>query len=405
MSRKTTGTQNYDLKVLKPDHKIITDPFTGVELTFLTSSFPSSSIYFHERSWLVDSSMIVFRGRGGVLGYLTGTGELVEITTPTGPINPSYFTAGSRKNVVFCMRENDVLELTPTIEVSPDVEQECSRVTMSERTVATLPLAGQINCSYDDTFISAGLRGTPPSIHVIEVETGNVRQIGDFGPPFMFRGHVQWSRTASNLLCLSAGPDWHKPGDPHHTCIVDPKDGVPREVYRQVEGELVTHQSWWVDDQILFCGAPQAVGLPGDPELREMSHVNALEPRTGVVRIIGAASWWPEGSDKDVWRRNWWHCAGSEDGRWVVADTFAGDIVLFEGATTRPHLLTTGHRTQGIQHPEPGWDRRGDYVLFSSHMLASLDDETPEPCACIARIPVEWQTECTDRAKRTSQWV
>ena len=259
------------------------------------------------------------------------------------------------------------------------------------RHIATLPMAGQMNGNYDDTYLSVGLRGKPPTIVVIDVEGGDVREVGRFEPPFMFRGHVKWSRTASNLLSFSAGPDWHKEGDPQHLRVMDPADGIVRTVYEQAVGELLTHDSWWVDDQIVYCGAPQAVGLPGDPEKREMSHVNLLDHKTGVVRIVAAGSWWP-GSDKDVWRRNWWHAAGSDDGRWIVADTFSGDVVLFEGATTRPRLLTSGHRTSGVQHAEPGWDRSGERVIFSSHMLGSMDgNDDPTPRACIADVPADWQ--------------
>ena len=387
----------YAAEVSPSDHTILTDPVTGVELTFLTTNSRSSGIYFHERSWLADGSMVLFRREGRVTGYLVETGELVAFTTPQGDLGDSTFTAAALRNSVFCMRGNDVLELTPTVEISSDPASAPSRVAIRERYIATLPLAGQINGNYDDTYLSAGLRGTPPTICVIGIDDGSVREVGRFEPPFMFRGHVKWSRTASNLLSFSAGPDWHREGDPQHARIMDPEDGVVHVAYHQVAGELFTHDSWWVDDQILFCGAPPAAGLPGDPTKRELSHVNALDTRTGVVRIIGAGSWWPDGSDHDVWKRNWWHCAGSDDGRWVVADTFSGDIVLFEGSTTRPRLLTSGHRTHGVQHAEPGWDRAGEKVIFSSHMISPTDEAEVEPRACVAAIPADWQEENSAR--------
>ena len=148
----------------------------------------------------------------------------------------------------------------------------------------------------------------------------------------------------------------------------------------------MTHESWWVNDQILFCGAPPALKLKGDSQRRERSHVNTLDPKTGHVRILGAGSWWPGATEAEIWRRNWWHAAGSSDGRWVAADNPHGDIVLFEGSTTRPRLLTTGHRTYGGgAHPHPGWDRRGRQVIFTSHMLGGQTQ------ACVATIPNHWQ--------------
>ena len=60
--------------------------------------------------------------------------------------------------------------------------------------------------------------------------------------------------------------------------------------------------------------------------------------------------------------------------------------MLFEGTTARPRTLTVGHRTYGRgTHPEPGWDREGRRVIFSSHLLS--DDVN----ACVAEIPEAWQ--------------
>jgi hypothetical protein len=65
----------------------------------------------------------------------------------------------------------------------------------------------------------------------------------------------------------------------------------------------------------------------------------------------------------------------------VVADNWHGDIVLFEGRNSRPHLLTKDHRTYGGgEHPHPGWDRKGEQVIFTSHKLGSPD-------VCIATVP------------------
>ena len=59
--------------------------------------------------------------------------------------------------------------------------------------------------------------------------------------------------------------------------------------------------------------------------------------------------------------------------------------MLFEGKTTRPHLLTSGHRTYGKgEHPHVGWDRKGEKVIFASHMLGNEN-------VCVVTIPKAWQ--------------
>ena len=79
-----------ELEVLPPEHKTMTDPETGAELNFLTTDPASDlNLYFHERSWLSDGSLIVFtssRQKGGTLGYVTATGELVRLATPSGSL-------------------------------------------------------------------------------------------------------------------------------------------------------------------------------------------------------------------------------------------------------------------------------------------------------------------------------
>ena len=44
------------------------------------------------------------------------------------------------------------------------------------------------------------------------------------------------------------------------------------------------------------------------------------------------------------------------------------------------YLDTYGHGT----HPEVGWDRRGEQVIFASHMLGDVN-------VCVATIPKAWQ--------------
>ncbi|MCC6489202.1 MAG: hypothetical protein IT364_17005, partial [Candidatus Hydrogenedentes bacterium] len=70
---------------------------------------------------------------------------------------------------------------------------------------------------------------------------------------------------------------------------------------------------------------------------------------------------------------------------WVVADNWHGDITVFEAKTTRPHIVTSGHRTYGSgDHPHVGWDRLSKQVIFASHMQGNPD-------VCVATIPEAWQ--------------
>jgi hypothetical protein len=369
----------FDLHVFPPEHKAVTDPQTGIELLFLTTNPASDrNLYFHEQSWLADSSMILFtsgRENGGAMAYLVATGELLRLTTPNGGLGA--ITAAVSRNSVFGLRGNTVVEMSLASVISSDVSAAPSEVTAEERVICTLcdvVAKTALNESCDGRYLSLGVEhtgATPgPGIIIIDVKSGAVQALCRLDGAAEFASHVQWSRTNPNLLSFA--------GSPQRLWAVDIRNGVPRCVYIQQEDELATHESWWVEDQILFCGGTH-------PKPTEDSHVKVLDIHSGQVRIVGAGSWWAGAVPHEVAKENWWHAAGSANGRWVVADNWHGDISLFEGHTTRERELTLGHRTYGKgTHPHVGWDRRGEQVIFASH---TLGDEN----VCVATIPRAWQ--------------
>lgn len=376
-----SGPESFDLTVLPPEHKKMVDHSTGAKLVFLTTD-PSrdTNLYFHERSWLADGSLIFFnsgRDRGGAMAYIVQTGELVRLATPHGGIGA--VNAAKDRNSVFGRRGDDVIELALTVNVSSDPRASPSKVVATERVIASLPgikMHTPPSEGCDGRHLAVGvIIEDAGGIYVIDVASGEYRELCRLPDPPGYGGHVQFSRSNPNLLSYA--------GRPQRLMVVDIRDGVPRNIYAQRDGELVTHEHWWVadangNDQLVFCA-----GL--HPEPVEDAHVKVINVQTGVVRVIGTGAWWPDGEDEEVAKQNFWHCAGSEDGRWVAADNWHGDITLFEGKTSRPRQLTVGHRTYGHgEHPHVGWDREGKQVVFTSHMLG-------DPNVCIATIPEAWQ--------------
>ena len=399
----TAAQNSYPLEVLPPEHRQMTDPKTGTELLFLTTAPDNDvNLYFHEFSWLADESVILFtssRTNGGLMGYVTATGELIRIHTPQGGLGGA--TAAGRGNSILAMRGRSIVEIKLVIKLSDAPTLRRSRVTATERVVGTLTDGGPstaLNPSCDGKYVAFGVTGLADPAHgqaicKINLKTGKLSEVCRFPQPPGFAGHVQWSRTNPNLLSFAGarGPTGDVAGPVHSSTgpedylgrgqrlwVVDIRDGVPRNVYLSEEGELVTHESWWVNDQMIFCG-----GKCPAPDV--LSHVKVLNIYSGEVRIVGAGAWLPGVSASEAARFNWWHAAGSGNGRWIVADNSHGDIMLFEGKTTRPHLLTSGHRTYGGgEHPHVGWDRKGEKVTFGSHLLGNLD-------VCVAMIPKTWQ--------------
>ena len=398
----------YPLEVLPPECRRMTDPKTGAELLFLTTAPENdANLYFHEYSWLADESVVLFtsaRAQGGLMGYVTATGELIRLRSPQGSLGGA--TAAARGSGLFAVRGRSIVELKLAIEPSPTPSTHPSRVTVTERVLCTLSDGApstSLNPSCDGKYVSVGVTGFAdrtrgPAICKIAIKSGKLSEVCRLPQNPGYGGHVQWSRTNPNLISFAGGrgptKDFAGPvpaatspedyaGRGERLWVVDIREGVPRNVYLAEEGELVTHESWWVNDQLLFCGGKSST--PG----AELSHVKVLNIYSGRVRIVGAGAGWPQATPAEAARLNWWHAAGSADGRWVAADNWHGDIMLFEGKTTRPHLLTTGHRTYGQgEHPHVGWDRKGEKVVFGSHLLGNLN-------VCDATIPKAWQDALT----------
>ena len=374
---------SYAFKILPSEARQMTDPQTGTELLFLTTNpADDQNLYYEQRSWLADSSLILFnssRTNGGLMGFLTATRELVRLATPNGALGSA--TAARNRNSVFAVRGAEVLELSLQIEPSNHPADLPSKVTGSERIICSLPAEylppnTSLSENADGTLLSLGVGGRGNwntnnfgRVITIDVQTGKMSEIARV-PVTNFAGHVVFSRTNPDLVSFAQAECWIEVLD------VRKKQSVFR--HKKVEGEFCTHHCWWLDDTITFTGGFH-------PQPTEDADVKAINIRTGLTRIIGKGSWWPGATPSELGKNNWWHACGSETGRWVVADNWHGDIGIIHAKTTRTYLLTSGHRTYGHgTHPEVGWDRKGKQVIFASHMLGDVN-------VCVATIPQAWQ--------------
>ena len=375
-----TLSPEYALPVFPREDSFRKDPETGTDLLFLTNAKKRDThFYFHQRAWLADGALIFLysaREKGGLMAYVVETGELAQITAADGS-KAGAATAAVDRNSVLCASGERVLEIQLAVTVAGSGTSKHAKVTARERHLCSIPrMSGFLHESCDARRIAVGQ--TPadaagrPGIVAIDAQTGKSERLCDIPEGVSWHGHLQWSVTNPNWLSFA--------GAPYRLWVVDTRDRKPWCPYKELPDELVTHESWWVDDQLIFCGGVQ-------PKPTEESHVKVLDMHAGTVRVIGAGSWWPGATPKEVAKRNWWHASGSPDGRWIAADNWHGDIMLFEGKTSRPRLLTTNHRTYGEgEHPEVGWDRKGERVCFGSHKLGGMT-------VCVATIPAAWQKE------------
>jgi len=384
---------SWECPVLESERKIVRDPSSGADLIFVThNSAQDTNLYFHQRSWLPDGSMLFFftnrTGRQEIFGYLESTGELVRLQRPEDQ-TISHATAGRFKNHLYFVRGKSVYEWD--FEITASDSENPSKVRVTERHVGELPdnMTGSLGISENSTgralVVAFQTEGEDNRYHIIWMNklTGRSKEMTAMDEIIT---HVQASWTDPDLVMFSREhtdrPMEIPEGKIHsRMTLVDLSGRAPWPIYPQIEGELVTHECWWVEDQLTFCSGTRSEGHA------EEAHVKVFDLSTGQSRIIGAGTWWPGGSPKAMSKHNWWHASGAPNGRWVAADNWHGDIAIFSARTSRMRRLTENHRTYGSgAHPHVGWNPDGTRVVFTSNRRGNPD-------VVIGVLPMSWRNE------------
>lgn len=383
--------KSWECRVFPIEAKTIVDPTSGAKLVFVTSATDEdTNLYFHQRSWLPDESMLVFHRKQDKAtcywGYLESTGELVRLHDPG--LSLGYEGSCSRyRNSLFVILNNEVHEWL--IKVEQGEYGKPSRVSVEDNLVGKLPddvvSTVGLNENSDGSGIMIGFNSKGPTasrIILMDYKTGECKELASLNDGI---SHIQssWVTPDLALFCRSCRVSDRAGDNPQgivlaRMWLTDSSEREPWPLYPQLDGELVTHECWWVDNQVTFCSGMQKAGYA------EEAHVKVIDIETGIARIIGAGAWWPGGSPKEVSKRNWWHCAGSPTGKFAMADNWHGDIGIFSAKTSRTRLLTENHRTYGQgPHPHAGWAPSGTKVVFTSNLHGNPD-------VVIGVLPEEW---------------
>ena len=382
-----SATRTWTCKIWPNESKTIIDDSTGAKVIFVTTSKASdTNLYFHMRSFLSDGSMLLFytnrTGRQELFGYLLKTGELVQLIKEGDPAVGNV-TASILGNAIYLMKQNAIFEWK--VSYSLKNKKHSTKVQITERKICDLGGnsaiggAAGLTESCDSKFLAtkASLKnGRGSVILLINKATGKIKEAVTVGYTI---SHLQFSRTNSDLIMYAhwykldeplSKKDWHS-----RMWLANVKTGVSWPLHPQAVGEYNTHECWWVNDQVTFCGGYR----DGD------SPVRVIDTHTGLIRIIGEGAWCQGVSISELAKYNWWHASGDYQGRWVAADNWHGTIALFDGRTTQTRILTVGHRTYGHgKHPHVGWNHLGGMVEFTSNKFGNPD-------VCIAFIPKEWE--------------
>ena len=375
------ATDTWECKILPSENRVTIDPVSNAKIVFITShESDDTNLYFHDRSWLFNDRLVIFNsnrfGNTEIFGYVLKTGELVRLDEP-GKSPAHSPLAASCGDVIYVVRGSAIFQWKLTL-----AEGNGTKLSVTEKKICDFPPGSKqfsgLNENANGSLISFGyILDDNYIIAIADVNTGTVQKVTQ---PQLPAQHIQFHWTRPDLIAFASsyGNDTAplEPANPPHARInfVNTNTRLPLIAFYQVPGELVTHECWWVNDQITFIGGHR----PGE------GHVKVMDLKSGEIRIIGAGAWWADASESELAKVNWWHAAGSRNGKWVAADNWHGIVAVFDAQTTEMRILTQGHRIYGGgAHPHVGWDLNSKKVVFTSNKFGNAD-------VCIGYIPKDW---------------
>ena len=410
------------------EKKIVQDPVTGTQLTFLTSQpHGDSKIYPTHPQWAADGKWIVFRSnlaRNEAMAVNEASGDIVQVSEGgyQGMLNLArkamklYFmrkgasglqvievdlarvfadsgtgkmkTAASYQRVAGTVP--DSLEGGGDMALDADEEWVYFRVGKAEA-ARHLAAGTKIEPNFGPRNMGAG----PNGIARMNIRSGEIRHV--VSVPFQI-GHIQANlyNPGEIVFCWETGGK-----SPQRTWTVKADGSGLRKLYPEASYEWVTHEAVIGKDEVAMAimghrqiaGAAAAVDGPatdvgganpgqdqawGDAGTREKpTGLAIVNLRTRQMQIVGQT---PSGSGL-------WHVHGSNDGRWAVGDDFSRSVWLIDRRTREMLLLTTGHKTTAADHTHPTFNADGTKIEIQSAML-SADGRSMN--IVVVPVPEEW---------------
>jgi oligogalacturonide lyase len=399
------------------------DKITGVPVTALTTdpNANDAKIYQTHPQWTADGKYIVFRSnRGAPAGAQAAaqafvvnetTGEIIQLTdgpeTNTGSLNVA------RKSMkLYFFRGGGPGRTTPAKLIELNLEplladSEAGKMkddSAYEREIMTLPSnlieAGGFALDADEKVAYIGvtrldaipggkapeivglaegaLRGTqatlgpragnaprppgepipprPGGVRSIDLTTGEIKKVVDTE---FTMGHVQTNPWVPGeiIYCNETGGD-----APQRMWITMADGSKNRPLYVEAPYDWVTHEAVITKDEVVF-------NLIGH-QARLRTHatgIAVINLRNDQMRLYGQVDDQPAGARGTG---GFWHSNGSADGRWLVGDTFAGNVWLIDRRNGAMTLLTTDHKMRP-DHTHPTFSPDGTRILIQSGLLTN----------------------------------
>lgn len=413
------------------EKKVVKDPVTGTELTFLTStSAGDSKIYQTHNQWTADGNWVIFRSnrvRGEAFAVNEKSGEIVQVSEGgyTGMLNVArksmklYFMRNTPREPGSSARGGGPLQVievdleklftdSKTGKLKPESEYQrvCGKTPNEmgaggdmaldsdeevvyfrvgkEESAKHLPEGTKIETNFGPRNMGAG----PSGIGQMNIKTGECRFV--VAVPFQI-GHIQTNPWVPGEIVFC----WETGGKaPQRTWTVMADGTGLRPLYPESEYEWVTHEAVISKDEVAIAimghrkiGTPSVPADPKNPgqeiawglsgTREKPSGLGIVNLRTREMTIAGQT---PSGSGL-------WHVNGSSDGRWAVGDDFKRDIWLIDRHTHEMILLSAGHKETASDHPHPTFSADGTKIEIQSAMLS---EDRKSMNICIIPVPEAW---------------
>jgi hypothetical protein len=381
--QKSVWSDEWVGRIYPSERRIAIDSTSGARLIFATTSQAKDlNFYFDWNCWYKDQSCMFFtsdrNGKTELFGYVPKTGELICCSPEKKEKNYWFGVVDYQSYDVYMTGGNALISWNITFGFNAD-STKVKDVLVRERVIAkapdgkkvSSPLTQSGDCKYLAVAVAPDDRPFEKEILAFDIRSGKSKLLYAMHDSVPLT-HLQFSKYNPYLLRFAHDAP-RKPGI-HRMWVVDTrKPGKATKIHLQERGELVTHEDWWVNDQLTFCG-----GYGPDE-----SHVKLVSIHDQKTRIIGAGAWWEGGTPAEIAKYNWWHASGARDGKWVAADNWHGRIGIIDMRTSHLRLLTQNHRIYGRgEHPHVGWAPDSKSVEFTSNQRGNAD-------VVIAYLPLE----------------
>ncbi len=414
------------------EKKIVIDPVTGQELTFLTSKpLGDSKIYPTHPQWTSDGEWLVFRSnrvKGEAMAVNEKSGEIVQVTQGgfSGALSIAqksmklYFMRevkeksmqivevnlakvfedsklGKMKPIStyerICGLTSSEMEASGDMALDADEERVYFRVGKEEAAKHMAP-----DAKLEKNFGPRNMGAGPGGIMSMNLDKGTFKYV--VSVPFQI-GHIQsntWN-PGEIVFCWETGGK-----SPQRTWTVFADGTGLRPLYPEADYEWVTHEAVISKDEVAMAimghrkidvAKEKPVEVTDSKEVRNPTNpgqesnwgpsgtrekptgLAIVNLRTREMTIVGQT---PSGS-------GFWHVHGSSDGRWAVGDDFSRSLYLIDRKTKEMILLTTGHKETAADHVHPTFNRDGTKIEIESAMLS---EDNKSMNICIVNVPKKW---------------